>query len=97
MKVTLTASTGIQILVWREGDLFAARHADAVNESQTCLGVDLFEVLAELTGLNLDDRAQAAEAVALAGVAQRRLAPAAAATRGAADGEGAQLDASDRG
>jgi hypothetical protein len=77
MKVTLTASTHVQILVWREGDLFAAHRADAAKERQICLGVDLFEVLAELAGLDLDDPTQGAEAIALAGRAQRWLAPAA--------------------
>jgi len=38
-----------------------------------CLAVDLFEVIAELSGLDLEDRAEAAEAVALAEEARRRL------------------------
>jgi hypothetical protein len=73
MKVTLTASTGVRILVWREGESFCARQAKHALEPQICLGVDLFEVVAELTGLDLDDSEQANEAVALAARAQRRL------------------------
>jgi hypothetical protein len=73
MKVTLTASTGVRILVWREGESFCARPAKHALEPQICLAVDLFEVLAELAGLDLDDSEQANEAVALAERAQRRL------------------------
>jgi hypothetical protein len=74
MKVTLTASTGVQIAVWREQDMFAAQRADATHDAQICLGVDLFEVLAELANLNLENRADAGEAIELAAEAQRRLA-----------------------
>jgi len=73
MTVTLTPSTGIEILVWREDDTFHARRAHDAAETQICLGVDLFEVIAELAGLDLEDSAQAAEAVALAEDAIRRL------------------------
>jgi hypothetical protein len=73
MNVTLAASTGARIDVWREEDLFHARRADHVTEPQTCLSVDLFEVIAELTDLDLDDTTQAAEAISLADQAQRRL------------------------
>jgi hypothetical protein len=98
MKATLTANNGVEILVWREGELFAARQADAVKEPQICLGVDLFEVLADLAGLDLDDRVQASEALALAEQAQSELtAAAAAADGGRAPHAGAQLDASEHG
>jgi hypothetical protein len=74
-QVTLRASNGAKILVWREEDLFCARRAEAPREQpQTCLGLDLFEIVAELTGLDLEDVAQAAEAIELADHAQHRLA-----------------------
>ncbi|MDQ6806713.1 MAG: hypothetical protein M3065_17515, partial [Actinomycetota bacterium] len=58
-----------------EDDLFSARRAEAPLEpAQTCLGLDLFEIVAELADLDLEDGAQAAEAIDLAGNAQRRLA-----------------------
>ena len=75
MEVTLRASNGAKILVWREDDLFSARRAgDPVEETQTCLGLDLFEIVAELADLDLEDGAQAAEAIELASSAQRQLA-----------------------
>ncbi|HWF73720.1 MAG TPA: hypothetical protein VG186_10280 [Solirubrobacteraceae bacterium] len=75
MRVTLRASNGAKILVWREDDLFSARRAEApIEQVQTCLGLDLFEIVAELADLDLEDGAQAAEAIELAGSAQRRLA-----------------------
>jgi hypothetical protein len=75
MHVTLKASNGAKILVWREDDLFCARRPEApMEQTQTCLGLDLFEIVAELTDLDLEDSAQAAEAIALSGRAQRRLA-----------------------
>jgi hypothetical protein len=73
MSVRLAASTGARIDVWREDDLFHARRADHVTEPQTCLGVDLFEVIAELFALDLNDAAEAAEAISLAEEAQHRL------------------------
>jgi len=73
MTVTLTASTGAKILVWRETDMFAAVRASASNEAQICLGVDLFEVVAELAGLDLDDEEQCDEATRLAADARQRL------------------------
>jgi hypothetical protein len=75
MKVTLKASTGAKILVWRDEEFFHAwRSGTSELESQTCLAVDLFEVIAELSDLSLDDGAQAAEAMDLAERAHRRLA-----------------------
>jgi hypothetical protein len=73
MGVTLGTSTGARITVWREKDLFYARRIDRREEPQTCWAVDLFEVIAELAQFDLDDPAQAAEALRLAARAQRRL------------------------
>jgi hypothetical protein len=73
MKVALTATTGAIILVWREEDTYHAYRRERRSEEQICLGVDLFEVIAELAGLNLEDEAQAREAIELADQADRRL------------------------
>jgi hypothetical protein len=73
MTVTLTASTGAKILVWREKDMFAALRAGASEEAQICLGIDLFEVIAELAGLDLDDADESEEAIRLSHDARRRL------------------------
>jgi hypothetical protein len=56
MDVTLAASTGARIDVWRETDLFHARRAAHVTKPQTCLSVDLFEVIAELADLDSTTR-----------------------------------------
>ncbi|HUA49142.1 MAG TPA: hypothetical protein VMA77_28155 [Solirubrobacteraceae bacterium] len=71
--MTLTASTGAKILVWREKDMFAALRAGASEEAQICLGIDLFEVIAELAGLDLDDADESEEATRLADKARQRL------------------------
>jgi len=73
MTVILKASTGATILVWREKDMFAASLAGAGEEAQICLGIDLFEVVAELAGLDLDEEEQAEEATRLAEEARQRL------------------------
>ena len=73
MTVTLTASTGAKILVWREKDMVAALRAGGSEEAQICLGVDLFEVIAELAGLDLDDEEESEEATRLAADARQRL------------------------
>jgi hypothetical protein len=73
MKVTLGASTGARVDVWYEKGLFCARRSDRSDEPQTCMGVDLFEVIAELARLDLEDATEAAEAISLADRAQRRL------------------------
>ena len=73
MTVTLTASTGAKILVWREKDMFAALRAGGNEDAQICLGIDLFEVIAELAGLDLDDDEQSEEATRLAAGARQRL------------------------
>jgi hypothetical protein len=74
MELTLTASTGAKIHIWREEDLFHATRPDADAAPQICLAVDLFEVIAELASLDLELPEQADEAVALARLAQKRLA-----------------------
>jgi hypothetical protein len=73
MKLTLTPSTGETIVVWRDRDTYCARRAGDATEPEVCLAVDLFEVIAELAGLDLDRDDQAAEAVRLADEAQRGL------------------------
>jgi hypothetical protein len=73
LEVTVTASTGARIRVWREDDLFHARPDDVDAETQICVAVDLFEVIAELAGLDLDDVSGSSEAIGLAHKAQRRL------------------------
>ncbi len=74
MTVTLTASTDAKILVWREKDMFAAQLAGGTEEAQICLGIDLFEVIAELAGLDLEDKGQSEEATRLSTEARQRLA-----------------------
>ena len=73
MDVTLVTTTGARADVWREADPFDAPRADDVTKPQTCLSVDLFGVIAELADRHLDNTTQAAEALALAAHAQRRL------------------------
>ena len=73
MKVMLRASTEVKLEAWRHEDLFCVRRADQVGAPQTCLRVDLFEVIAELAGLDLDDEGQATEAIHLAEQAERGL------------------------
>ncbi len=60
--------------MWRDQGLFQAWRVDQVGQAQTCLGVDLFEVIAELAQLDLEDGTQAAEAIRLAERAERGLA-----------------------
>jgi hypothetical protein len=75
MSVRLTASSGAEIRVCHEGDdVFHVERVDLGGEVQICLGVDLFEIVAELAELDLDDGTQAAEAVGLAERARRQLA-----------------------
>jgi hypothetical protein len=73
LKVTVRASNGAQVRVWREDDLYYARPAGSALEPQICVAVDLFEVIAEIAGLNLEVKAESAEAVALSLEAQRQL------------------------
>jgi|ERR1039458_1425397 hypothetical protein len=74
MKITITPTTEVPVVVWINDGIFYARQSDTVHEPQICLAVDLFEVIAELAGLDLEDSSQSAEAVALANQAQRELA-----------------------
>jgi hypothetical protein len=74
MRITLTASTGAKIFVWREEDMFHARLANGSDDVQICLGIDLFEVIAELAGLDLEQERQAQEAIRLSERAQQQLA-----------------------
>jgi hypothetical protein len=73
LKVTVRASNGAQIRVWRENDLYYARPTGSAVEPQICVAADLFEVIAELAGLNLEVKVQSAEAVRLSIEAQREL------------------------
>jgi hypothetical protein len=76
VTITLTASTGAKIIVWRDREMFHSRRADTATEAQICMGIDLFEVIADLAGLDLEQGPGAAEALTLAEHAQRRLASA---------------------
>ena len=59
--------------MWRDQDVFCARRADDATEPEVCLPVDLFEVIAELGGLDLESELEAAEAVRLADDAMEQL------------------------
>jgi hypothetical protein len=87
LNATVRASNGTRIRVWREGELFHARPAGSATEAQICVAVDLFEVIAELAGLNLDDNDESAEAIRLASEAQRQLGVTAEALGNSADAE----------
>ncbi len=77
--VTVTASTGASVVVWHQFDSYYARRVegaggdDVAEEPQICLGVDLFEVIAELAGLRLEHPHQSREAQQLARHAQAQL------------------------
>jgi hypothetical protein len=73
MNVTLRVSTGAKVLVWREADVLHAKLDGSATEPQTRLSEDLFEAIAELGGLDLEEGAQAAEAIRLAEEAEQRL------------------------
>jgi hypothetical protein len=73
LTATVRASTGARIRVWREDELFYARLAQTATEPQICVAVDLFEVIAELAGLSLEESDQSAEAMRLSLQAQRQL------------------------
>jgi hypothetical protein len=87
LKATLTASTAAKIVIWREDDLFYARAHDSTVRPQVCMAVDLFEVIAEIAGLDLEVGEQAAEAMSLAEAARRRL-TASPAPQADGDGDG---------
>jgi hypothetical protein len=74
MRVKIQASTGSEVVVWRDGTLFYAARAGAEKEAQVCLGVDLFEVIAELAALDLEQSDEAREAIELADAVQTDLA-----------------------
>jgi hypothetical protein len=73
MTAHVTASTAKTVTVWREGELFHAHADDAPDDPQVCLGVDLFEVIAELAELDLERPDEAAEALQLADDARIQL------------------------
>jgi hypothetical protein len=73
MKLTLRASTGKTIVVWRDRDTYCARRAGEASEPEVCLAIDLFEVIAELAGLDLERERDAAEAMGLAEDAEQQL------------------------
>ena len=73
MQVTVRASNGAAVIVWHQLDSYYARRAETTDDPEVCLGVDLFEVIAELAGLDLEQSGQAAEAMRLADDAQRSL------------------------
>ncbi len=75
MAVTVRASTGVEIAIWREGMLFHAAHAGSEREPQVCIALDLFEVIAELAGLNLEMPHHSREALELAASVQAQLSP----------------------
>jgi hypothetical protein len=93
MNVHVTASTAKTVVIWREGELFHARAMDAAGDEQVCLGVDLFEVIAELAALKLEDDDQAAEALELAENARAKLLLSSASDDADDDGYGDELSA----
>jgi hypothetical protein len=73
MKLRVRASNGTSVLIWREDDTYCARREGAAIPPEVCLAVDLFEVIAELAGLDLDRDDDASEAIRLADYAQAEL------------------------
>jgi hypothetical protein len=73
MKLRVSASTGTTVLIWREDETYCARRESAAVPPEVCLAVDLFEVIAELAGLDLDRDDDVSEAIRLAQYAQDRL------------------------
>ncbi len=77
LEMTVNASTGATIKIWRQGGVFhAERLKPVLSEVQICSRVDLFEVVAELADLDLDNGEHVAEAVGLAEAAERLFADA---------------------
>jgi hypothetical protein len=72
-RLISSASTGVNLEIWRNDGLFHAAPADGRGQPQVCLGVDLFEVIAELAGLDLEDADHAGEAERLAEHAKHKL------------------------
>jgi hypothetical protein len=92
VKVTLRTTMGVTIVVWRVDLMFHARRAGEAVEPQVCLAVDLFEVIAELAGLDLELGGQAAEAISLADEAQRRLQSPSSDDKGIGDNSSAEAE-----
>ena len=70
MQVSLTSSVGSIVRVWRANGWFHAERLRPTPSSvQVCLPSDLFEVIAELAGLDLENSQQTAEAMRLAALA----------------------------
>jgi hypothetical protein len=65
-RIRITPSNGVRLSVWRRDGLFRVAREDEEAEPQVCLGVDLFEVIAELAGLDLESADGAEEATKLA-------------------------------
>ena len=59
--------------MWRDGALFHVVRAGAKGDPQVCMAVDLFEVIAELSELDLERLDHAREALTLADSAQSEL------------------------
>ncbi len=74
MRISVHTSKGVQVNAWREGGLFHVTRADSHHEPQVCMGVDLFEIIAELCELDLERSEDAREALELASTVQTQLA-----------------------
>lgn len=72
-RITITPSNGVRLNVWRHNDLFTVERDDGQADPQICLGVDLFEVIADLAELDLESAHEADEATKLAAHAQDEL------------------------
>ena len=48
MQTIVTTTTGALIEVWRDDDLYYARPAGQAAPPEVCVGMDLFEVIADL-------------------------------------------------
>jgi hypothetical protein len=73
VQTIVRTTTRALIEVWRDDELYYARLAGRAAEPEVCVGMDLFEVIADLAGLDLEDEVESAEATGLAFEAQRRL------------------------
>jgi hypothetical protein len=68
------ASTGVRVAIACEDELFHVTRLDAPwHKAEVCQSLDLFEVIAELAGLDLEHGADAAEAMHLADQARGTL------------------------
>jgi hypothetical protein len=71
MKVIIETSTDARLEVWRDFDgghelFLVKRTEEGPRVVEACLGVDLFEVVGELAGLNLESEPELEEAVDIA-------------------------------